>query len=90
VFAREGQLSCMLCDLPGRWVETGGVERFEPLPGAKSRWERSQMREHFDHLILPSARRFLARREEIRKRLEIFRRGLSTEEIQEKAGTFHE
>ncbi len=83
VFARgDGRPSCMLCDLPGRWVETGDTKRFEPLARARPRWERSQMQEHFDRLILPSSRRFLARKEEIRKRLEIFRRGFNTGEIE--------
>jgi len=82
VFTREGQPFCMLCDLPGRWVETGTGTRFEPHSGARPRWERSQMRDHFDHLILPSGRRFLERKEGIRNRLETFRKESRTDAIE--------
>jgi multimeric flavodoxin WrbA len=70
-----GRPWCTLCDLPGRWVECREEKQFEPLSGARPRWGYKEMREHFEKMILPSGQRFLSRKEEIRQKLETFRKG---------------
>lgn len=70
----NGKPHCMLCDLPGEWVEEMGRRCFEPLSGSKPRWEYPQARRHFEELILPSGKRFLERKEEIKARMDTFRK----------------
>jgi multimeric flavodoxin WrbA len=70
---RDGSAMCLLCELPGRWVEKGETKQFNPLPDARSRWEPEEVRRHFEEKILPSGKKFLARRDEIRQKLDAFR-----------------
>ena len=68
------QPRCLVCDMPGRWVQDGGTRRFEPRPGAAPRWDRLESRRHFEELIMPSGRRFQERKEDIDRRLEKFKK----------------
>lgn len=76
VFTRgDGGPHCMLCDLPGNWVEEENRRRFVPLSDSQSRWGVKQIREHFEDLIIPSGKRFLGRKGEIQGKLDAFRKG---------------
>lgn len=70
----DGRPRCMMCEIPGQWKREGEVKRFEPLPGSRSRWGCRENRDHFEKLILPSRHAFQARREAIKKKLELFRK----------------
>ena len=62
---------CMLCGLPGRWVEADQRKQFVPRPGAQPRWSGGMIRSHFEDLILPSGQRYHERKSEIQERLKL-------------------
>jgi multimeric flavodoxin WrbA len=79
----DGRPHCMLCDIPGTWIEQEGIKRFVPLSGSRPRWQAMQIRDHFDNLILPSGKRFLGRKEEIQAKLDAFRKGAGGSDSQD-------
>jgi multimeric flavodoxin WrbA len=71
----DGRILCVMCDMPGKLQQKGKTFRFKPRSGATSRWDPKNNRAHFEKLILPSKKGFKSRKEEIRQKLEIFRKG---------------
>ena len=77
----DEQPRCLLCDLPGQWVEDEGKTRFVPFPDSVSRWEGNQIQDHFERLILPSGQRFRNKKKEIKEKLSALKEAIEKNDI---------
>jgi multimeric flavodoxin WrbA len=68
---------CMICNIYGAWILNEGKKDFKPEPGAVPRWDSESCREHFEHLILTSKKRYMDQKADLTAKLEKFKNHLN-------------